>query len=152
MTQDDRIRGHEGADRTRAVGRRAGDLEHRVTVREDPDEPPLIGDEDSVDPLVVHPPDRLVDVGARIDHLGRGDPEPAEVLAEELAAERDRGVRGVVAGEIRAAVVADVRAQQVLEAAGGAAHRRPRPYSTVQVSPLARAAARSPSPWAATAA
>src|SRR6185369_9046678 len=108
--------------------------------------------EDAVDALVVHPPDRLVDVRVDVERLGRRDPERIEALAEELAAERRRRLRRVVAGEVRAAVVADVGAEQVLVATRRAAHRGPPAYSTVQVSPDASASARSPAPDRATAA
>src|SRR6478609_1820373 len=153
VAEDDGIRRHQGPDRS-IRGNRPGDLQDRVARREDPDEAAVLRDEVAVEALLVHPADRVIDVHRRVDDLGRCRPQRVEVLAQQAAVEADRRLRHVPPGEVRAAVVADVGPEQVLESAGRAAHPSPSVprQSTVQVSPLARTAARSPLPVAAIAA
>ena len=141
----------------------AGDLHDGVAVGEDPDEPVVGHDQDAVGLGLVHARDRHVDRRVRGDRDRRRRAELVEVLAEQLALERRGLLRRVVAEEVGAAVVADVGADEVDEAARGTAHAvvaalltgddavAPA-YSTVQVSPPFSTRARSPSPDRATAA
>ena len=126
----------------------AGDLHHRVAIREDPDQA-----------VAVARPG-----GSRSRHRASGGPRPrrraralddarlarrratSRWLAQDRVVELERGLRQVLGREVGAAVGAGVLALEVVVAADGAEHGRLQRYSTVQVSPASSALARSPSP------
>ncbi len=143
---------------TEGVQLLAGRLHDGVAVGEDADEPIVLDDEDAVDLGLLHLLDRLIDGRRRLHRQRRQRAEVVEVLAEKAAVERERLLRDVATPDVRAAVVAGLGADEVVEPADRAAHPVAAGllasddavvsavYSTVHVSPPFSAAARSPAP------
>ena len=121
-----------------------GELQQRVAIREDPDQPATIRDKEAVDVLALHPIDHRIDIDGRVHGARSRCAELGEVDAQERAVDT-HGRRGHIGGaQIRAAVLAQIVALVVLRLANRANHA-PSPV-TVQVSPPASSLARSPLP------
>ena len=92
-------------------------LHDGVPVGEDPDQLVVGDDQQAVDLVGLHELDGLVDRRVGWHGEGRRGAEPVEVLTEQLTLERGRLLGHVDTEDVGAAVVADVRAGQVLEPA-----------------------------------